>query len=175
MIRLARREKLLAIGLAIFIGIWLLFTIGVKPALARIETLNRVISEKQQELGKVREKSGEYIFLRDKLDELHTKIASQPDNFELLRFLESLVIKCGLGENVSKMNNKQELSLDSNYSETIVEIQFKNLSLSQLVNFLSRLESSQVLARTKSLYIKRNPSNKDLLDATLEINNAKAI
>lgn len=174
MIRLARREKLLAVGLVIFVGIWLLFAIGVKPALARIETLNRVISEKQQELEKIRTKSKEYNFLRDGIDDLRTKIASQPDNFELMLFLESLIAECGLSSNVYKMD-KQELPLDSSYYETIVEIRFENISLNQLVNFLVRLESSRVLAKTKSLYIKRNPSDKNLLNSTVEVHNARAI
>ncbi len=174
MIRLTRREKLLAGGFVIFAAAWLLFTVGVKPALGRIETLNRVISEKQQELEKLRTRSKEYILLRDSLNDLHTKVASQQKNFELLPLLESLIAKCGLSENVSTMN-QQELPIDSNYSETVVEIRLENLSLNQLVDFLYKIESSQVLARTKSLYIKRNPANKNLLDSVIEIHNAKLI
>ncbi len=68
---------------------------------------------------------------------------------------------------------QQVLQIDSNYSETVVEVRLENLSLGHLVNFLWKIESSQVLARTKSLYIKRNATNKDLLDSVLEIHNAK--
>ncbi len=35
------------------------------------------------------------------------------------------------------------------------------------------MESLQVLARTKKLYIKRNATNKDLLDSVIEIHKAK--
>ena len=52
MIRLTRREKLLAVALAILAGSWGLFALAVKPALERTRTLRRVISEKQDELGK---------------------------------------------------------------------------------------------------------------------------
>jgi general secretion pathway protein M len=174
MIRLTKREKLYAVGLAAFIAAWLLFTVGVKPALGRIETLNRVISEKQQELKKLRIRSKEYVFLRDNLNDLHTKAASQQKNFTLLPFLESLITECGLSGNVSTMK-QQELPIDSNYVETVVEIRIENVSLKQLVNFLYKVESSQVLARTKSIYIKRNPANKNLLNSVIEIHNAKLI
>jgi len=172
MIRLTRRERLLAGGLVIFIAAWSLFTAGVKPALARIETLNRVIFQKQQELEKLRARSKEYIFIRDSLENLRTKIASQQKTFELLPFLESLIEECGLAENLVTMR-QQVLPIDSNYSGTIVEVRLEKLSLSNLVDFLGKLESSEVLARTKSLYIKRNATNKDLLDSVLEIHNAK--
>ena len=172
MIRLTRREKLLAGGLVIFIAAWSLFTAGVKPALARIETLNRVIFQKQQELEKLRARSKEYIFIRDGLDNLRTKVASQQKTFELLPFLESLIEECGLAKNVATMK-QQVLPIDSNYSETIVEVRLEKLSLRHLVDFLGKVESSEVLARTKSLYIKRNAINKDLLDSVVEIHNAK--
>ncbi len=172
MIRLTRREKLLAGGLAIFIAAWSIFTIGVKPAFARIETLNRVIFQKQQELEKLHARSKEYIFLHNSFDNLRTKVASQQKTFELLPFLESLIEECGLAKNVATMM-QQVLQIDSNYSETVVEVRLENLSLGRLVNFLWKIESSQVLARTKSLYIKRNATNKDLLDSVLEIHNAK--
>jgi hypothetical protein len=172
MIRLTRREKLLAGGLIFFTGAWLLFTAGVKPALDRIETLKRVIAEKQQELEKIRADSKEYIFLRDSLNNLRKKIASQDEVFELLPFLESLLEKCGLTENISTMK-QQESPIDTNYAETVVEIRLENLSLNQLVDLLYRIESSQVLAGIKSLYIKKNAIDENLLDSVIEINNAK--
>ena len=172
MIRLARREKLLAGGLVIFIASWSLFTVAVKPALARIETLGRVIPENQQELEKVRAISEKYLLLSSRLDNLHTNIASQKETIELLPFLESLIEKCGLAENLDTMK-RDVLQIDSNYSETIVEVRLESLSLGKLVDFLYKVESSQVRARTKSIYIKRNTENKNLLDSVVEIHSAK--
>jgi len=159
MIRLARREKLLAGGLVIFVASWSLFTVAVKPALARIETLGRVIPENQQELEKVRAISEKYILLSSRLDNLHTNIASQKETIELLPFLESLIEECGLTKKLDTMK-RDILQIDSNYSETIVD-------------FLHKVKSSQVRARIKSIYIKRNMANKNLLDSVVEIHNAK--
>jgi len=174
MIRLTQREKLLAAALATIIAAWSLFTIAVKPVIARIETLRRVIPEKQNELEKLRARSKEYIFLRDSLAELRAKVDSQQKTFELLPFLESLIGECGLElpflesligecglEKNAALGKQQGLPLDSNYYETIVEIKLENLTLRQLVDFL------------RKVYIKRNPTNKDLLDSVVEIHNAK--
>ena len=55
----------------------------------------------------------------------------------------------------------------------MVEIELENLTLRQLVDFLIKVESSDVLAKTKTLYIKPDPTNKDLLDSVVRIHNAK--
>lgn len=172
MIRLAQREKLLAGGLLVFIASWSLFTVAVKPALARLETLGRVIPENRQELEKVREISKKYILLKSRLDNLHTNIASQNETIELLPFLESLIEECGLARSLDTMK-RDVLQIDSNYSETIVEVRLESLSLGELVDFLHKIESSQVRARTKSIYIKRNMENKNLLDSVVEIHSAE--
>ena len=172
MIRLTRREKLLAIALAILVGGWGLFALAVKPALERTRTLRRVISEKQDELGKLRATSNEYIFLRDNLDNVRAKVASQEKEFELLPFLESMIRENGLAKKVATMK-QQVLQLGPSHSETIVEVRLENLTLKQLVDFLRKVESSEVLARIKSLYIKKNLTNTDLLDSVVEIHNPR--
>ena len=171
--RLMRRERLLVIAAAVFAVLWMLFRLGVKPALARIETLNRVIPEKQRELIELRAKSEEYISRRDSLNNLRKQVASQDQVLELLPFLESLTQECGLAENCTAMN-QNVLQLDQDYQETIVEMRLQNVTLRQLVDFLSKIEgSSLVLAKTRSLYIKRNPTNADLLDSVIEIHSPR--
>ncbi|MHC4086571.1 MAG: hypothetical protein ACYSWZ_14805 [Planctomycetota bacterium] len=174
MIRLTRREKFLALALAIFTGGCLLFAFAIKPALARTRTLRRVISEKQDELEKLHATSNEYIFLRDSLDNVRAKVASQDKGFELLPFMESLIREHGLTKKVVTMK-QQVLNLGPGHSETIVEVKLENLTLKQLVDFLRKVESSQPLARTKSLYIKKNLTNTEMLDSVIEIHNPKLI
>jgi hypothetical protein len=170
--RLTRREYWLAAGLVALIAAWAFYVVGVSPALERIETLNRVIPEKHSELEKLRIKSGEYIALHDSIEDLRTKIASQQETFELLPYAESLVQECGLMKNLVTMK-PQASQLETDYHETVVEIVMENLTLRQIFDFLQKIQSSKVLARTKTLHIKRNPTNSDLLDSVIEIRNLK--
>jgi general secretion pathway protein M len=172
MIRLTRREKTLAVALAVFAGGWGVFALAVKPTLERTRTLRRVISEKQGELEKLRTVSNEYISLRDNLDDVRAKVALQEQGFELLPFLETMIQENGLAKKVGTMKQRV-LPLGSNHSETVVEVRLENLTLKQLVDFLREVESSEVLARTKSLYIKKNLTNAEMLDSVIEIHNPK--
>jgi len=170
--RLTQREYWLAAGLVALVAAWAFYAVGVSPALERIETLNRVIPEKQSELEKLRIKTGEYIALHDSIEDLCTKIALQEDTFELLPYAESLVQECGLTKHLVTMK-QQASQLETNYHETVVEIEMENLTLRQIFDFLQKIQSSKVLARTKTLHIKRNLANSDLLDSVIEIRNLK--
>jgi type II secretory pathway component PulM len=174
MINLTRREKLLALALAVFTGALMLFAFVIKPAVERSKTLRRVISEKQDQLHKIQAKSSEYMFLRDNLDTLRTKAASQDQELELLPVLESLIREYGLAKNVATMK-QQVLPISPSHSETIVEVRLESLTLRQLVDFLRTVESANVLARIKSLYIKKNLTNANLLDSVVEIHNPQVI
>ncbi len=169
--RLTPREKLLAVALAVFVAVWALFAFAINPAVGRIETLGRLVPEKQNELHNISARSKEYIFLRDSLDQLRAKVDSQQDGFELLPFLETLVRKSGLEKKVAAME-QQVVPLEPRYCETIVEVRLQNLTLSQLVDFLCKVESSPILVKTKALHIKRSTTNPDLLDSMVEIHSA---
>jgi len=172
MIHLTPREKLLSLALAVFVAFWSLFAFAVNPAIDRIKTLNRLIPEKQNELRKLSARSKEYVFLSDSLSQLRAKVASQQNGFELLPFLETVVRKSGLEKKVAAMK-QQVVPLDPQHYETIVEVRLQNLALSQLIDFLCKAESSQVLVKTKTLHIKRSATNADMLDSTVEIHSAR--
>ena len=173
MMRLTNREKLLAVSLVIVAAAWLLFAFVVAPAIERIDTLSRVIPQKHDELRRLRAQSVEYASICDSLGGLRSKMTSQED-FELLPFLESLISRSNLTKNVESM--KQEvLQADSDYNETVVEVKLFDLTLPQLLDFLTRVESSNVLAAIKSLYIAKSPENADLLDSTVQVSNIKLI
>lgn len=170
--RLTRREMWLAGGLGIFVIAWAIYSFGVSPVRERIKTLNRVIPKKQSELELVRTKADKYIDLSTGIENLHTKIASQNQTFELLPFVESLIGKCGLSGNIDIMN-KQESNLGADYREIVVEVKMKGLTLQQIVDFLLKLRSSKVVTGIKSLYIKKNLTDVSLLDTHLEISSLK--
>lgn len=168
MIRLTRREKFGVIALATFTAAWLLFAYAVKPAMGRLKTLARVMPEKQRELRALRATADEYTALRNRLRDLSTRAAQKKGAIELLPFLESLTRQCRLAKKVAAI--KQQVSQpEPNCRQTIVEVKLENLTLTELVDFLWKVESSKALASTKSLYIKKDPTDTTLLDSMVEI------
>ncbi len=172
MIRLTRRERWLVVGLVVLVAAWASFVLGIRPAIERIETLNRVIPEKQRELEELRVKSAQYLTFQAGLDDLKRKAASEEKGFELLPFWESITQEYGLAKKVAAME-QEVLQRNSNYSETIVETELENLTLKQLIELLLKIKSSNHLLRIKSLYTKKNATNPNFLDATIQISTLK--
>lgn len=170
---MTRREMLLAAGLGAFVAVWATYSLVVGPALERMETLNRVIPEKQNELESMRVKAAEFAALRDGIDGMRAKIASQDPTTELLPLVEALVNKCGLSQNLVAMEPPQTSQFGSGYTQTVVEIKMEKLTLRQIFDFISQLQSSPILAGTKRLYIKKNARDASLLDAEVEVRNLR--
>lgn len=172
MIRLTHRERWLVTGVAALVAGWALFVSVIRPAIERIETLNRIIPEKQREFEELRTKSAQYVALRTKLGNLKKETASGEKGFELLPFLESITHESGLARKVATM--KQEVSLlNPDYHEIIVEVRLENLTLEQLVEFLLKIRSSKHFLRIKSLYAKKHATNPNLLDTVMQVSTLK--
>lgn len=164
------QEKKFALGLGVFIAGWALFAAVVKPAAQRIQTLNRVIPEKQTQLMELRAKTSQYLMLHSRLEALQTTMSSRDRDFKLLTFLESLIAECGLPEKAVKMR-QYATQPDSEHYETIVELTLEGLTLEQLVGLLSRVDSNQLPAGVRNLHITKNPTGTGLLDSVVEIHN----
>ncbi|KPK76930.1 MAG: hypothetical protein AMJ79_04995 [Phycisphaerae bacterium SM23_30] len=169
---LTRREKRLALALIIFAGASCLYALWIKPASARLDTLQRVIPEKTALRDQLRDKSRQLITLRNRLNRFQQRLADQPDDFDLLPLLESIAQQRGLTENIKAMVS-DTIPLDQTYSEMLVTIELYEITLPQLVDFLDRISAAKTLARVKNLNIKNIPSAPDMLDVTLVVSNLK--
>ena len=68
---------------------------------------------------------------------------------------------------------QQELPVDENYYVSIVQIRLESLTLERLIDLLQNVESLEVLAKIKSLHVKKNPTSANMLDSMIEIHNPK--
>jgi hypothetical protein len=168
--RLTRREYGLAAGVVVITAAWALYAWGLSPTLERIETLKRVIPEKQNELNQLRVMAGEYTSMRENLETLRAKIASQEKTFELLPFVESIVEQCNLTQNVKTMTQAAARpEPEADVQEVVVEIEMENVTLRQLCEFIEKIQSPSILASVKRLTIKKNLTNPNLLDSGMEV------
>jgi len=170
MLQLTRREKRFALGLAIFIAAWTCYGSIIKPALARLETLQRVIPEKQTTLSRLTDLSCQYSTLAQQSDRIQQTLTNQQNDFALLPFLENIIEKSNLSEKlVSMQTDHRQLTPD--YSETLATIKLEQLTLNQLVQCLAEIHSANPCIRIKSLNLQKNPQAPKKLDPTIQIAN----
>ena len=165
---MTKREKQTIVVGVLVLAAAAIFHIFIKPSLARIKTLERVVIEKQQELGKLCNTSLQYNSISKELENIQSQISPHGEDKQILSFIERLQKECGIMKNVVYIKPVTS-PLDSTYEKTTVEMKLQALTLQQLTRFLSELESSTVLLRIKSVEIKRQIQNSGLLDTVIKI------
>jgi len=160
MIQLTRREQRLTIGAVAVVAVWAVYGLAIAPVRDRIQTLKRIIPEKESELREVQATSAEYLGLRQGLRDVQSRMAQQDPNFELLSFAESMVEQHGLTTHATNMDG---------YLGTVVEITLEDIALKQLVDFLRAVENSDVVAQVGTLHVQKDAQNEMLLDSLVQI------
>lgn len=168
MMQISPRERFLGIGLIAALVAWAIWTMAVKPARERIRTLERILPEKQAQLHDLQAKSVEYAAMERDFRGLRTKLASQDPGFDLPSFLEATIERHKLAGHLSKMQPETGQS-QPGYSETVVTIEMQDVTLRQLLSFLTAVEAADAVVQVGSLHIRRDATNEALLDSTLAI------
>ena len=171
MIQVTSRERLLSIGLIVVLAAWGLCALAVRPARDRIRTLQRIIPEKQAQLRQLQTQSAEYTALRSALARRQTEMTSPGSDFQLLPFLENLVERHKLSKQVVTMEPDTRQPQPGHAEAVTIEL--RDISLKQLVDFLSAVQTSESAVRVGSLHIRKNPTNEALLDSTVGLSSPK--
>ena len=154
---------MLAVGV-----LWSLYGFVIEPVQDRIQTLQRVIPEKQTELNEVRALSERYLALRRDVQDLRTRMAEQDSDFQLLPFLETLIEQRQLDPYVVTMEREMR-SPQPGYSEILVEIGLEGITLPQLIGFLEAIDAADVVTHVGSLHIRKGTQGGMQLNATIQI------
>jgi len=165
---LTQREKqIIAAGAALLVLI-VVFRIFIRPARSRVRTLRRVLSDKRQVLGELRAKSQEYNAISRELEKIRLELRRQPEERKILSSVERIQKDCGLMQKVVYMK-PSTMTVNDVYEETTIEIKLQSITLEQLIQFLSKIESSELTIRIRTLDIKRGVRDSRLLDTIVKL------
>lgn len=166
--RLNKRERNMALMLGIFFAGWLLYTTLVEPASARAATLRRVIPEKMQSLETLKAKCAELTALDSQLSSLKKQRETRKKNFNLMAYLETLTAHHDLTKHQKSMAADLR-PLNDIWQEKIVTITFENITIKQMVDLLTQVQSDQTGARINAINVDKNVTDPKNLDAMLQI------
>jgi type II secretory pathway component PulM len=166
-----RRERQLAVGLAVTLGIWATWAFAIQPTQERIRTLERILPEKQTQVRDLQAKGIEYVAVENQFKDLRAKMASQDPGFQLLSFLESMIARHKLAGHTTK--RQDVLQPQPDYSETVVTIEMQDITPKQLIAFLTAVETADAAIWVGSLHIRKDATNDALLDCTIAIHNPR--
>jgi Tfp pilus assembly protein PilO len=165
---LTQREKQFLAAGAVLLGLIVVFQLFAKPAISRVSTLRRVVSDKRQLLSELRAKSEQYETISRKLEKIRLEMERQPEERKILSFVERIQKDSGLMKKVFYMK-PSTMTVNDVYEEVTIEIQLRSVTLDQLIQFLLKIESSELAIGFRTLDIKRGVRDSSLLDTTIQL------
>lgn len=151
------------LGVAMLIFLWLL------PSLERIRRLDRAIAVEAKRLEQVRELYKAVSELSDRETRLQDQIKRRStESFSVASVVESIARDAGVMEQVQYLKPEQG-KLSEQFREALVSLKIGEITPTQLVDFLYRLESSERILRVRNLQLRPNPKEAGKLDATLTV------
>jgi hypothetical protein len=159
------------IGAGAFFVLMILY-LGVDSVLQGYDKLEGKIVKKRAEVENITRLREQYMEAHKQLADIKAKLDKMEKGFSVLSFIEDLANKQNIRENIGSVKPKT-IPLNDNYDENIVELKMANVSLTELVDFIHKIENSGHLLKVKRLRIKTRYDNRDLLNVTLQVTTYK--
>jgi len=170
-INLSQRDQRVLIAAGAFFALMILY-LGVDSVLQGYDKLEGKIVKKRVEVEKITRLREQYMVAHKQLTDIKKKLDQMEKGFSVLSFIEDLANKENIRENIGSMKPKK-IPLNDDYDESIVELKMDNVSLSELIDFIYKIENSGHLLKVKRLRIKTRYDNRDLLNVTLQVTTYK--
>jgi hypothetical protein len=126
------------------------------------------VSDKQQLLSDLRAKSERYKSISKELEKIRLEMGHQPEERKILSFVERIQKDSGLMQKVVYMK-PSTMTINDLYERITVELKLQSVTLEQLIQFLLKIESSELTIGIRALEIKRGVLDSDLLDTTVQL------
>lgn len=160
------RERLLLSVAGGVLVLALAWGVLVSPLFAAIDRAGERVETAEQQYAAMQRLRREYDQVDARLAAVEQRIRDNRDQRNILTLLENLAARSSV--KIDSMEERQSGSSDS-YKETKVEVELKNVTLTQVVNYLHNIESADRLFSVKSMRIKQRSDTSDLLDVTFTV------
>lgn len=165
--RFNRRE---IISLLVLIATGVIFLVHqavISPVMDYRKRLSQAIDLRQQQTTALTGLLTEYNRIQTQSDQRKTKITRRAGGFTLFSFLNRLAGQAGIQANIATMKPSRTIIPDQVFQPSVVEIKFQAISMTQLVDWLHRIETSgeMIFIKTASISIS---DTVDRIDATIQ-------
>ena len=166
--RLGKRERLIVSAGVVFVACFLVFQGIISPYLEARQTLERSLARKEREVLDMAILQQEYRELKSRQSGVVEQLKSRSPQFSLFSYLEKQASEVKVKDRVTYMKPSSS-ELDEGYLESVVEMKMEEVTLGQLVDFLTQVESVENVVVIKRISIQKNNRTEDLLDVVISI------
>lgn len=167
-ITLSRRERYYLMAGSAVVIIFLVFQFALFPFMDARDRTKRSIDAAEATLSELVVLSAEYQSMRGTSRELSVLIEGRRKDFSLFSFLEQEAGNAGIKPNISYMRPSETLDRGP-YREFSVEMRLENITMTQLVEYLHRVESRENLVSVRRISIKRTDNPQGFLSVLIQL------
>ena len=166
--KLSRRERYYLAGCLIVVVLFLVFQFGIFPFIDARDRAQRSIASAETTVQQLAVLSAEYQSLGAASREMGRMIERRSDDFSLFSFLEGEAGEAGIKPSISYMRPSETID-QGPYRESSVEMRLDNITMTQLVDYLQRVESEEYLVSVRRINIKRTDNPPGYLSVLIQL------
>lgn len=166
--RMAKREKLMVMGLAAVVCSLLLFNFLFSPLLEKRQRLQASLVKKEQQLVEIRKLQQEYQSLSHQSGDIQERLAQRPKTFTLFSFIEQQAAAAKIKQQISYLK-PSEVEGEGPLHESRVDMKLQRITLADLVNFLKGVESTKDVVFINRISIQEHGKDAGYLNTVIQI------
>ncbi|MFW6147335.1 MAG: hypothetical protein ACOC6B_02975 [Thermodesulfobacteriota bacterium] len=166
--KLAKREKYFVFGAALAMTAFLLLELLVFPSLDTMKRVRRGVEVKEAALKEITQLSSEYQQYQRGSQDLRRSLAQRKSGFSLFSFLDKAAGDVRIKKYIKYMKPSTSTG-PGPYKESLVEMKLEAIALSQLVDYLYKIETPENLVTIKRISIKETKGKSSYLDTILQV------
>jgi len=163
---LSPRERMLVSLVGGVLATMLLYFAVITPLLSIRDRASARVETAEQQIETMLRLRRDYDDFAGRLELVESRIRANRDSRNLLTLLETLASQSGV-----KIDSMQERQASDNerFRETRVEVDLKNVTLTQTVKYLHNIELSDRQLSVKGLRVRTRPDQPELLDVNFNV------
>jgi len=168
MIQLNQREKM-AVGLAgVCLLVFVVLQFLVFPLVDKRARLIKGLAGREKAVIEMRAMQARFQAISQQSGSLADRLAKRDPEFSLFSFLEKNAADSGVKDRIAYMK-PSEAAKGELFRQSLVEMKLQAVSLQQLVDFLEKTESPDLLVGIDKITIQENTKEEATLDVTLQM------
>jgi len=169
MIKLSRREKLALLAAGGFVTLFIVIQFIVFPLFDKKARLQRGIAVKTDAIVQMQRLQAEFDLLKAQTDQSKVRFDKRPQGFTLFSFLDQLAGQTGVKDNIAYMKPSKTAQKSGPFSISSVEMKIQAVTLSQITQYLHKVETSPNMVTVKRLSITKNEKQPGVVNAVLQV------
>lgn len=162
------REKIMVFTCGLIICLSLFYFAMLVPAQDKTKKLTRMIAQREKDIIDIKRLKEKLMKIRKKYQTIENKLNSIENDFSPFTFLETVAQKSKLRDKITSINPQMPIDAGE-YKGTTLEIKINKASLSEIVEYLYRIENSNYWIKINKLVLKTEYGETNKFNARLTI------